>query len=166
MDCPTITVHAGKCYKGIDQFGCHYFIIKILNLLLLFVHPSETMRTIWSSWGWGWSLWVQRWLVRLIGAWKVLWQCGQGMVAAVGDLLVLFFSCLSVLFSYSYPVGFAGFCTLVNRCLPLPSVSCSLLLSDNADVKAFNETFMCLCSAFSGLLRSTSLVAAHHRTVS
>ena len=36
-----------------------------------------------------------KWLVRPIGALKVLWQCGQGMVAAVGDLFVLFFlACL------------------------------------------------------------------------
>ena len=53
------------------------------------------MRTIYSSWGWGWSLWVQRWLVRPIHAQKVLWQYGQGMVAAVGDLFALFFlTCL------------------------------------------------------------------------
>ena len=45
------------------------------------------------------------------------------------------FSHLSALSSCCYPVGFAGFCALVNRCLPLPSVLCSLLPSVDADVE-------------------------------
>ena len=89
---------------------------------------------------------------------KVLWQCGQGMVATVGNLFVLF-PCLSVLFSYCCPVGFAGFYTLVNSVQSVSTCWCSCW-------RSLMRLLVCLCSTFPGLLWSASLVAVHHSTVS
>ena len=73
-----------------------YFLGSHLGWILSGRSSVNSTRTISSSWGWdSLSLWVRRWLVRPICARKVLVQCEQGMVAAVGDLkTLLFLSCL------------------------------------------------------------------------
>ena len=57
---------------------------------------------------------------------KVLVQCGQGMVGAVGDLGSAF-PVFPALLSCSNPVGFMGLCATANRCPPLWSVHSCLL---------------------------------------
>ena len=76
------------------------------------------------------------------------------------------FSRLSVLFSCCYPVDFAGFCALLwTDACQLPSIS----VQSAPKCKCWcwrpsMRLLVCVCSTFSGLLGSASLVAVCHRT--
>ena len=119
-----------------------------------------------ASWGWGLFLWVWRWLVSPICAQKVLWQYGQGMVVAAGDLFALLSSPVCA-------VQLVLSCCLCRFLCPCEQVlATSLCLAQSAPNcqcwcwRPSMRLLVCLCSTFSGLLGSASLVAVCHRTVS
>ena len=56
--------------------------------------PSLSMKTSDQPYDWGWSLWVRRWLIRPIWAWKSIGQWEKRMVVAVVDVTVPFLSFL------------------------------------------------------------------------